>query len=194
MYLGDILLLITSIPLVGLFVKILRVRPTILAPITVLITLVGAYTVCNDPFDIILVIVFGTWGYRRRSAASIPAARAGVRPRLAAGGLVASVAADLRRRPDRLRDATDLRNAARGLRGGGPAARDSGVDQAAPRRPRTGGGSRSGRRARLTRGPRAASNAARGAALGGRAGVAVDGRSPGLRFRWSRRLRRPRRS
>jgi putative tricarboxylic transport membrane protein len=63
MYLGNILLLIMSIPLVGLFVKILRVRATILAPITVLITLVGVYTVNNDVFDIVLVIAFGALGY-----------------------------------------------------------------------------------------------------------------------------------
>ncbi|MFC3996641.1 tripartite tricarboxylate transporter permease [Nocardiopsis sediminis] len=63
MYIGNILLLIMSIPLVGLFVKILRVRPAILAPITVLITLVGVYTVRNNVFDIALVIVFGLLGY-----------------------------------------------------------------------------------------------------------------------------------
>src|SRR3712207_1796897 len=63
MHIGNILLLIMSIPLVGLFVKILRVRATILAPITVLITLVGVYTVNNDVFDIVLVIVFGALGY-----------------------------------------------------------------------------------------------------------------------------------
>ncbi|MEV0699761.1 tripartite tricarboxylate transporter permease [Saccharopolyspora sp. NPDC050389] len=63
MYIGNILLLVMSIPLVGLFVKILRVRGTVLAPITVLITLVGAYTVRNSVFDIGLVIVFGVLGY-----------------------------------------------------------------------------------------------------------------------------------
>jgi putative tricarboxylic transport membrane protein len=63
MYIGNILLLIMSIPLVGLFVKILRVRPAILAPITVLITLIGVYTVNNDVFDIVLVIAFGVIGY-----------------------------------------------------------------------------------------------------------------------------------
>jgi putative tricarboxylic transport membrane protein len=63
MYIGNILLLIMSIPLVGLFVKILRVRPTVLAPITVLITLIGAYTVNYDVFDIGLVVVFGALGY-----------------------------------------------------------------------------------------------------------------------------------
>ncbi|TFV65659.1 UNVERIFIED_ORG: tripartite tricarboxylate transporter permease [Bacillus sp. AZ43] len=63
MYIGNILLLIMSIPLVGLFVKILRVRPAILAPITVLITLIGVYTVNNSVFDIVLVIAFGVLGY-----------------------------------------------------------------------------------------------------------------------------------
>ncbi|MFG1910259.1 tripartite tricarboxylate transporter permease [Kribbella sp. NPDC048928] len=63
MYLGNVLLLIMSIPLVGLFVKILKVRPAVLAPITVLITLLGVYTVANQVFDIFLVIVFGVLGY-----------------------------------------------------------------------------------------------------------------------------------
>ncbi|MEV4168145.1 MULTISPECIES: tripartite tricarboxylate transporter permease [unclassified Nonomuraea] len=63
MYIGNILLLIMSIPMVGVFVKILRVRPAILAPITVLITLLGAYTVNNQVYDIFLVIVFGLLGY-----------------------------------------------------------------------------------------------------------------------------------
>jgi putative tricarboxylic transport membrane protein len=63
MYIGNLLLLVMSIPLVGLFVRILRVRATILAPITVLITLIGVYTVNNNVFDIALVIVFGLLGY-----------------------------------------------------------------------------------------------------------------------------------
>jgi putative tricarboxylic transport membrane protein len=63
MYIGNIFLLIMSIPLVGLFVRILRVRPGVLAPITVLITLIGVYTVNYNEFDIFLVIVFGALGY-----------------------------------------------------------------------------------------------------------------------------------
>ena len=63
MYIGNILLLIMSIPLIGVFVRILRVRASILAPITVLITLIGAYTVANNVTDILLVCVFGAIGY-----------------------------------------------------------------------------------------------------------------------------------
>jgi putative tricarboxylic transport membrane protein len=40
-----------------------RVRPAILAPVTVLITLIGVYTINNSIFDIWLVIFFGIVGY-----------------------------------------------------------------------------------------------------------------------------------
>jgi putative tricarboxylic transport membrane protein len=63
MYIGNILLLILSIPLVGLFVRILRVRPAILAPITALITILGVYTINNSTFDIFVMIAFGVIGY-----------------------------------------------------------------------------------------------------------------------------------
>jgi putative tricarboxylic transport membrane protein len=63
MYIGNILLLIMSLPLVGIFVRILRVRAAILAPITALITLLGAYTINNSMFDVTLVVFFGVVGY-----------------------------------------------------------------------------------------------------------------------------------
>ncbi|MFC5730625.1 MULTISPECIES: tripartite tricarboxylate transporter permease [Nocardioides] len=63
MYIGNLILLILSIPLVGLFVRILRVRPAILAPITALITILGVYTINNSTFDIFVMIVFGVIGY-----------------------------------------------------------------------------------------------------------------------------------
>jgi putative tricarboxylic transport membrane protein len=63
MYIGNIFLLILSIPLVGLFVRILRVRAAILAPITALITILGVYTINNSTFDIFVMIVFGVIGY-----------------------------------------------------------------------------------------------------------------------------------
>ena len=63
MYIGNILLLILSIPLVGVFVRILRVRPAIMAPITALITVLGVYTINNSTFDIFVMIAFGVLGY-----------------------------------------------------------------------------------------------------------------------------------
>ncbi len=63
MYIGNIMLLFLSIPLIGVFVRVLQVRASILAPITVLITLIGVYTVANSVFDILLVCIFGGVGY-----------------------------------------------------------------------------------------------------------------------------------
>lgn len=63
MYIGNILLLIMAIPLIGVFVRILRVRGAILAPITALITLLGAFTIRNSMFDVLLVVLFGAVGY-----------------------------------------------------------------------------------------------------------------------------------
>ena len=63
MYIGNVILLLLSIPLVGIFVRILRVRPAILAPITALITILGVYTINNSTFDIFVMIAFGIVGY-----------------------------------------------------------------------------------------------------------------------------------
>jgi putative tricarboxylic transport membrane protein len=72
MYIGNLILLILSIPLVGLFVRILRVRPAILAPITVLITILGVYTINNSTFDIFVMVAFGIIGYLMKKAGFEP--------------------------------------------------------------------------------------------------------------------------
>jgi putative tricarboxylic transport membrane protein len=72
MYIGNIFLLILSVPLVGIFVRILSVRASILASITVVITLLGVYTVQNSIFDLFLVIVFGVLGYLMKKAGYEP--------------------------------------------------------------------------------------------------------------------------
>jgi putative tricarboxylic transport membrane protein len=48
---------------VGVFVRLLRVRSTILAPVTVMITMLGVYTINNSVFDMWVVIAFGVLGY-----------------------------------------------------------------------------------------------------------------------------------
>ena len=66
MYLGNILLLILSIPLIGVFVRLLKVRPGILGPITIVITMLGTYSIRNNAFDMLLVIGLGLLGYGMR--------------------------------------------------------------------------------------------------------------------------------
>lgn len=72
MYVGNIFLLILSVPLVGIFVRILSVRASILASVTVVITLLGVYTVQNSIFDLFLVIGFGILGYLMKKAGYEP--------------------------------------------------------------------------------------------------------------------------
>lgn len=63
MYIGNLFLLVLSIPLIGLFVRLLRVRTTILVPLTALIAMVGVYTIRLSTFDMLLVAGLGLIGY-----------------------------------------------------------------------------------------------------------------------------------
>ncbi|MCU1545590.1 MAG: hypothetical protein JWP30_690 [Homoserinimonas sp.] len=73
MWIGNGLLLIMSVPLIGMFIRILSVRSTILLPITAMVTMVGVYTIRNSVFDIFVVIVFGVLGYVMKKLAFDPA-------------------------------------------------------------------------------------------------------------------------
>lgn len=66
MYLGNIMLLILNIPLIKLFVQILRVRLSILAPLIVTVVMVGVYSLNNAAFDMWVLIAFGIVGYLAR--------------------------------------------------------------------------------------------------------------------------------
>ncbi|GAA1823284.1 tripartite tricarboxylate transporter permease [Nesterenkonia flava] len=73
MYIGNLVLLILAIPMIGLFVRILYVRTTILAPITLLIVCMGAFTISNRFFEVMVVIVFGVLGYLMKKFGFDPA-------------------------------------------------------------------------------------------------------------------------
>ncbi len=63
MYLGNVMLLILNLPLIGIWVKILKIPYTILFPLILFFCLVGVYTVNNSVFDIYLMVIFGFVGY-----------------------------------------------------------------------------------------------------------------------------------
>lgn len=73
MYIGNLILIILAIPLVGLFIRILYVRNTILAPITLLIVCMGAFTISNRFFEVLVVIFFGVLGYLMKKFGFDPA-------------------------------------------------------------------------------------------------------------------------
>lgn len=63
MYVGNLFLLMLNIPLVGVFVRVLRVRPGILNSFALLITLAGVFSVNNNVFDMWVVLAFGVLGW-----------------------------------------------------------------------------------------------------------------------------------
>jgi putative tricarboxylic transport membrane protein len=63
MYLGNIVGLILVLTTVPFFAAILRIPFSIIAPIILVLCAIGAYTVHNSTFDIVLMLVFGVIGY-----------------------------------------------------------------------------------------------------------------------------------
>jgi putative tricarboxylic transport membrane protein len=63
MYIGNVMLLVLNLPLVGLWVQLLKVPYSILAPVIVLICAIGVYSMKNDESDVMMMFVFGVVGY-----------------------------------------------------------------------------------------------------------------------------------
>jgi len=63
MYIGNAMLLILNLPLIPLWVQVLRIPDRILYPLILLFCLVGAYCINNNVFDVFVMIVFGIVGY-----------------------------------------------------------------------------------------------------------------------------------
>jgi putative tricarboxylic transport membrane protein len=63
MYIGNIMLLILNLPLIGVWVKILKIPYPILFPLILLFCLIGAYSLNNNPAEIGLMLFFGLLGY-----------------------------------------------------------------------------------------------------------------------------------
>lgn len=66
MYIGNVMLLVLNLPLVGLWVQLLRVPFAILSPLVVLFCTVGVYSIKNGVFDIFVMLGFGVLGYIAR--------------------------------------------------------------------------------------------------------------------------------
>jgi putative tricarboxylic transport membrane protein len=63
MYIGNIMLLVLNLPLIGIWVKILKVPYPVLFPLILLFCLIGAYSLNNNPMEIGLMLIFGVLGY-----------------------------------------------------------------------------------------------------------------------------------
>lgn len=63
MYLGNIMLVILNVPLIGMWVQVLKVPYPVLMPLIILFCLIGSYTIANSVMDVFLMLLFGLVGY-----------------------------------------------------------------------------------------------------------------------------------
>jgi len=63
MYIGNLMLLVLNLPLIGMWVRLLKVRYSLLFPFILLFCLIGAYTVGSNILDVYMMILFGILGY-----------------------------------------------------------------------------------------------------------------------------------
>lgn len=63
MYIGNVMLLVLNLPLIPLWVMMLRIPYSYLSCLILLFCLIGAYSLNNNPVDIMITIFFGVLGY-----------------------------------------------------------------------------------------------------------------------------------
>lgn len=63
MYIGNVMLLILNLPLIPMWVQVLKIPEKILYPLILLFCLIGVYSINNDIFDVLVMIIFGILGY-----------------------------------------------------------------------------------------------------------------------------------
>jgi len=68
MYVGNVLLLVLNLPLVGLWARISLIPYKVLGPVVLAVCLVGAYSPRNTMFDVWVALVFGVIGFAMKKA------------------------------------------------------------------------------------------------------------------------------
>jgi putative tricarboxylic transport membrane protein len=66
MYIGNGMLLVLNLPLIGLWVQVLRAPYYLLYPLIILFCMIGSYSIGNNTGDVLLMLVFGIVGYLMR--------------------------------------------------------------------------------------------------------------------------------
>ena len=66
MYVGNLMLLALNLPLVGLFVNVLRIPYAYLYPLVIMFCIIGVYEVNNSIVDVWIMLIMGVLGYGLR--------------------------------------------------------------------------------------------------------------------------------
>ncbi len=73
MYIGNVMLLVLNMPLIGMWVQVLKVPYSILFPLILMFCIVGVFASGNAVFDVFVMVVFGVLGYLMRKFGYEPA-------------------------------------------------------------------------------------------------------------------------
>jgi putative tricarboxylic transport membrane protein len=73
MYIGNVMLLILNLPLVGFWASLIKIPYRILAPSVLTLCVIGAYTIRNNMFDVWISLIFGVIGFFMRKLDFPPA-------------------------------------------------------------------------------------------------------------------------
>lgn len=68
MYIGNVMLLLLNLPLIGIWVRILKVPYSILFPLILLFCVIGAYCINGNVAEIFIMLIFGIFGLITRKA------------------------------------------------------------------------------------------------------------------------------
>jgi TctA family transporter len=63
MWVGNLMLVILNLPMIGLWIKLLTAPYRILYPSILVFCCIGVYSISNSPFDVMQTAVFGVVGY-----------------------------------------------------------------------------------------------------------------------------------
>src|SRR5690242_15271482 len=63
MWVGNLMLLVINLPMVGMWVRLLRVPYRLMFPSIVIFCAIGIYSVNNSPTDVVIAAIFGLFGY-----------------------------------------------------------------------------------------------------------------------------------
>ena len=73
MYIGNVMLLVLNMPLIGMWVQVLKLPYRVLFPLILMFCVVGVFASGNAVFDVFVMVVFGVLGYLMRKFGYEPA-------------------------------------------------------------------------------------------------------------------------
>jgi len=73
MYIGNAMLLVLNMPMIGMWVQVLKLPYRILFPLILMFCIVGVFASGNAAFDVFVMVVFGVLGYLMRKFGYEPA-------------------------------------------------------------------------------------------------------------------------